>query len=559
MIPSPDHSLHYRTSFRLALREDPIVAWNELLRMIRAWIGSRIPATKEDKPFGSKWFFVGGEWGSKRATRVHVRADRFNGAGKEELPEFWACRFEHPCSEVNARQWRTDVGVSLTPDMNLVLSTATINWLPSGYIGQPPNPLPSAPSIIGYILNGKKWTCSSGTEQLSTVPFLLRDGHAKLLVEHLLQPNRDCPIVYVAKDFVEGIYLVNPYSLAKVLAGAAAVYMAESSWADKELEVLLPQGFRCWNGMVRVFQPGVNLEKESDGRRHRYFRRDEIEGLGHEAIEELLVRGIVRRSVGPRFWGVTTIEEIGQKRREAHLQTLRQNAQAHKDTNAWAQLLEQENERLTSELKQKDDETQYWQTVAEQNEDLEDETNRMKYELKQTREDVIRLESLNTALAARASLLSDLQKLPNSVLDVVALIERLYPDRVSFTEKAKKSATQASLGNFNVAWECLKGMVTVLHDLHFQQKLPLREIVVQFRNRTGFDLAIGESETTKSNRRLAAQRRDTYKGESIDISTHVKHGNSAGNILRVHYYAHPSERRLVIGHCGDHLDTVRTN
>lgn len=559
MIPSLDHSLHYRTSFRLDLKDDAIIAWNDLVRIVRAWIAARIPATKDDKTFGSRWFFVGGEWGSRQAPRVHVRTDRFNGSGQEELPESWSCRFEHPCSEVAARQWRTDVGISLTSDRNLVFSIATIYWLPPGYIGQPPNPVPTAPSVVGQILNGRTWSCLSGSELLSTVPVLLRDGHAGVLVDHLLKSSRDCPIVYVAKDFVEGTYLANPYSLARVLAGAAATYMAESSWVDKELEVLLPQGFRCWNGMVRVFQPNVNFQRESDARRHRYFRREEIKTLGPDTIEELLVRGIVRRSVGPRFWGVTTIEEIEQRRREAHLSTLRQAAEGHKDSRAWAELFQQDNDRLNGELKQKDEEIKYWQGVAEQVDDLEDETNRTKYELKQAREDVIRLEGLNAALATRASLLDELRKLPNSLADVVALVEKLHPDRIYFTERAKRSAALASLGNFNVAWDCLKAMATVLHDLHFQQKLQLREIASQFRNRTGFELAVGESETTRSNKKLAAQRKDTYKGEIVDISVHVKHGNSAGNILRVHYYAHPGERRLIIGHCGDHLDTVKTN
>lgn len=493
MIPSLDHSLHYRASFRLELREDAIIAWNDLLRSVRAWVGARVPATRGDKTFGSRWLFVGGEWGSNKAPRVHVRVDRFNGSGQDELPEFWSCRFEHPCSQVSARQWRTDIGVSLTHDRNLVFSIATIYWLPPGYIGQPPNPVPTAPSVVGQILNGRKWRCSSGSERLATVPFLLQDGHAGLLIDHLVRIDRDCPIVNVAKDFVEGTYLVNPFSLAKVLAGAAAVYMAESSWADKELEVLLPQGFRCWNGMVRVFQPRVNLQKEADARRHRYFRKEEIEALGHETIEELLVRGIVRRSIGPRFWGVTTLEEIGQKKREAHLNTLRQSAQARKDSDAWAELLEEDNERLAGELKQKDEEVKYWQTVAEQADDLEDEASRMKYELKQARDETGCLASLNAALASRASLLSDLQRLPNSVSDVVALVEKLYPDRIAFTERAKRSGAQASLSNFNVAWDCLRAMATVLHELHFQQKLQLREIAGQFRNRTGFELAVGDT------------------------------------------------------------------
>jgi len=527
--------------------------------MVRGWIGARISESKNDKTFASKWFFMGGEWRPKKSTRVQVRTERFDGTGQEELPEFWACRFEHPCSKVASRQWRTDIGISVLPDQNLLFSISTIHWLPPGYIGQPENPVPTAPSIVGQILNSKKWSSLAGSEQLGTLPFLLRDGQAQVLLTHVSSPQRTCPIVYIAKDFFIGLYLVNPYSLAKVLAGTAAVYMAESSWADKELEALLPQGFRCWNGMVRVFQPAVNFDNDFDAKRHRYFRKEEIESIGHETIEELLVRGIVRRSLGPRFSGVTAIEDIGQKKREAHFQLLRLNAQSQKDTNAWAQLLEQDNEKLIGELKQKEEEVKYWQAVAEQIDSFEDEVNRLKYELDRTLERARQSESVTAALAARASTIQDLENLPNSILDVAALIEKLYPDRISFTERAKKSAAQASLGNFNVAWECLRGMATVLYELHFQKKLQLREIASQFKNRTGFELAIGESETTKSNKKLAAQRRDVHKGEIVDISTHVKHGNSPGNILRVHYFPHPTEQKLIIGHCGDHLDTVKTD
>ena len=87
----------------------------------------------------------------------------------------------------------------------------------------------------------------------------------------------------------------------------------------------------------------------------------------------------------------------------------------------------------------------------------------------------------------------------------------------------------------------------------------MREICQKFRNTTGFELAVGESETTKGNKKLAAMRKDVYNGEHIDISPHVRHGNAPGKLLRVHYYAHQKQKLLIVGHCGDHLDTVRTN
>ncbi len=559
MIVSLDHSLHFRSSFKLVTREDPIIVWNELTRLVRAWVGERISESKGDTAFGQKWFFMGGEWRPKRANRIRVRTERFDGHEHLELPQYWSCRFEHPCGEVSARQWRTDIGITVLPNSDMFFSLATIHWLPSGYIGQPQDPFPSAPSIVPRILNSKRWTCAAGSEKLGAIPFLVKDGGAQFLVDRLLCPDRACPIVYIAKDFPGDSYLVDPYSLAKVLAGTAAVYMADSSWADKEIEVLIPQGFRCWNGMVRVYQPSVNLERDSDARRHRYFRKDEIENIGHKEVEELLVRGIVRRSIAPQFAGITTVEDVVQKKQEAHIQQLRRRVESKKDTEAWSKLLEQDNERLATELKAKNEELKYWQSNAELVDTLEDEVSRLKYELAHAVDRARQSESVASALASRAATVFDLRTLPNSVADVVDLVGKIYPDRIFFTDRAKRSAKESSLSNFNVAWECLRAMATVLHELHFLKRLQLREIASQFKNRTRFELAVGESETTKSNKKLAGQRKDTYEGETIDISTHVKHGSAAGNILRVHYWPCQNEQKLIVGHCGDHLDTVKTN
>jgi hypothetical protein len=559
MIASLDHSLHFRSSFKLETREDSILVWNDVTRTVRDWIGVRIPETKKDPTFGQKWFFMGGEWRSKRANRVRVKTERFDGVHSPELPQYWSSRFEHPCSDVTARQWRTDVGVTVTSDGNLLFSLATIHWLPPGYIGQPENPVPSAPSIVARILSSNKWTCLAGSERLGANPFLVRDGAAQGLVDRLSCSERACPIVYIAKDFFEGTYLVDPYSLSKVLAGTASVYMAESSWADKEIESLVPQGFRCWNGMVRVYQPDLNFASDADARRHRYFRKEEIESIGHKGVEELLVRGIVRRSSAPTFVGVTTLEDVVQRKQAAHIQQLRQNVESKKDAEAWSKLLEQDNERLGTEIKRKEEELKYWQSNAELVDTLEDEVGRLKFELARAVERAQKSDSIASALAVRATVIHDLQALPNSVPEVVDLIQKLFPDRIFFTDRAKKSAKESSLNNFRIAWECLRAMATVLHDLHFQKKLQLREIASQFKNSTGFELAVGESETTKANKKLAGQRKDIYKGQVIDISTHVKHGTSAGNMLRVHYWPYGNEQKLIIGHCGDHLDTVKTN
>ena len=465
---------------------------------------------------------------------------------------------EHSDAQINVRHWRTDLGLTRKDDKRIVFSISVIHWLSAGYIGQEPaDPLPSAPRIVLDVLKSKSWEVHSGSERLDTIPFLLRDGSAKTLVQHLEDQNRGCPLVLVAKDFATGESLLDPRKLARLLAGAAVVWESESSWVDKELEQLLGRPFSCWNGMVRAYQPKVSLNSPQDARRHRYFDRGHIETLGATKVEELLVSGIVRRSRSTDLAGIATIEDVHAK--QAQTKFAEELKKAVRGSQEWTSLLEQENERLAAIVKAKDEEIALLQEYGEDADELRDEVARLKYEHQQATGRAQEAESVRSALAAQASLLRSLDQLPDSMLELVGLAGKVYPDRIVFTEKALESAKVATLKNLNIAWKCLRSISTVLYDLHFQQALPFRDVIQRFRDSTGFELAVGESQTTRNHKRLGAMRKDFYKGEPIDISPHVKHGTSPGNILRIHYYVHLKERLLIIGHCGDHLDTVRTN
>jgi len=553
-----EHELHYRCGFHLTSPKPTERVWGELIGLVRSCITSLYPSQHATPALGGKWFFVGGEWRPPKQSRALVKTERCIGKGSDLAPQWWAIRLEHPDSQIGVRQWRTDIGITASEDNRLTFSLSTIHWLLAGYIGEePPDPVPTAPRIVSDVLNHKSWETYSGSEKLGTIPFLLRDGNANVLVPHLENPNRICPLVLVAKDFATGETLVDPRKLARLLAGAAVVWESESSWVDKELEQLLSRAFSCWNGMVRAYQPRVNLKSVADARRHRYFDKEDIETLGVAKVEELLVRGVVRRSRSIGFSGITTIEDIHSK--QAQTRFAEELKRAARGSQEWTTLLEQEVERLTSRIKEKDEEITLLQEYGEDADELRDEVARLRYEHGQAVGRAQEAESVRSALATQASLLRNLDHLPASMPEVLELIEKIYPDRIIFTDKARESAKDANLKNLNVAWKCLKSMTTVLYDLHFLQKLPFRDVAQRFRDSTGFELAIGESETTKKQKKLGAMRKDVYKGEEIDVSPHVKHGTSPGNILRVHYYADPKDKLLVVGHCGDHLDTVRTN
>jgi hypothetical protein len=384
----------------------------------------------------------------------------------------------------------------------------------------------------------------------------VREGYADLFRDRLIDSQREVPVVLISKSFHTGKPMLDSSHLARLLAGTATVYESDTSMVDKELEYLLDPEYRCWNGRVRVYQTGLDPDRPWDSRRHRYFTSDEIIEMGESTVVDFLVRGIVRRSQLKPTRAVANIEDVKVKTQEGHLAALRASAPG---TEAWIEALETDNKRLNEELAASQKEVNTWyaeaerlQTVDEDNRVLEFRNRTLSQETSQAKADA--------ALSGRQSqVLLDMEDFPDSVPSVIGLIEKTFPGRIIFTERAKADAAKCKLRDPSSAWRCLRAMATHLYSLHFDAKLPLREIAKQFQNLVTFELATTESEFTRNNPKLARQRKAVYKGEERDFSPHVKFGRDPGNSLRVHYFADNEDNVIVVDRCGDHLDLKSTN
>src|SRR6266850_1782625 len=76
--------------------------WPDLVRSVRAWIARRY----SDPALSGRWVFTGGEWRLPGVLRVLVKTQMAVGSGSQDTPQYWAIRYEHPCEDVAARQWR---------------------------------------------------------------------------------------------------------------------------------------------------------------------------------------------------------------------------------------------------------------------------------------------------------------------------------------------------------------------------------------------------------------------------------------------------------------------
>lgn len=549
-----DHHVHFRCVFTLVPVAGAATKWADIPYAVRRWIAKR---ADRNPAFQGSWFFVGGKWRPAGDRRFSVQTARHVGNGTEQAPQHWAVRYEHADDDTLARQWRTDIGLTLKADGSITFSLTTIHWLQPGFIGKEPEPpLPSAPGIVGTLLREMNWRAFAGSERLSTEPQLLREGYAHLFRDSLFDEKRKVPIVLVAKTFHTGKPLIDSSQLAHVLAGAATVYESESSLVDKELEYLLDSEYRCWNGKVRVYQPGLDPDKLGDSRRHRYFNPDDIATFGAPTIVDFLVRGIVRRSLLQTDASVANIEDVQARVQQEQLAALKASAP---DNEAWIKALEADNERLNKALADSRGETQMWSAEAERLQTVDEENRVLEYRNRTLSEETASAKKHAELFETQANVLADLKGFPDSLKEVIALVEQAFPGRLLFTSRAKSDAAKCKLRDVDAGWQCLRAMATHLYRLHFDERLPLREVAKQFQNLVPFELATTESETTKNNKKLAKQRKAVYKGQERDFSPHVKFGRDPGNSLRVHYFVDSEDQILVIDRCGDHLDLKSTN
>lgn len=167
------------------------------------------------------------------------------------------------------------------------------------------------------------------------------------------------------------------------------------------------------------------------------------------------------------------------------------------------------------------------------------------------------LRQQNSSLAGRSALLERL-RLPQTPAEALELAADAFPDRLLLLPPARKSAEAFTHGSTAEVWEVLRSMAVVLHPLIFGQEGG--HVAKRFQDQTGFELTLRDMKVNKRNQAFARLRTVEYNGTVHDMTAHVKgRSNKLGETLRVHFFADYEQNRLVIGHCGEHLPTAKTN
>ena len=107
-------------------------------------------------------------------------------------------------------------------------------------------------------------------------------------------------------------------------------------------------------------------------------------------------------------------------------------------------------------------------------------------------------------------------------------------------------------------WDALYQMATTLYDL-YETEAPA--VDQAFGRTTSLRMARGEGAMTRRDNTLMKQFRDVYAGREINIEAHIKTSQSqesSPKFLRVYFCYDSTLRKILIGHCGSHLDNYST-
>jgi outer membrane murein-binding lipoprotein Lpp len=191
-------------------------------------------------------------------------------------------------------------------------------------------------------------------------------------------------------------------------------------------------------------------------------------------------------------------------------------------------------------------------------EELDEQKRRLEYERRAAVSSRQAAEEAARRAERQSQTLSSLRRLPSSVKEVAETIQQLFPSELVFTPRGLKSTEDRGRDLIADAWECLYALATVLHPLLFDaadQNVDLERV---FKEKTGFELGMSEGRSTKKDKKFMKLRQDVFEGRTIDITPHVKIGNKEPRLLRVHFFVDQDKKRIVIGHCGGHLDNFST-
>lgn len=487
----------------------------------------------------------------------------------------WAMELDEQDHRLIYGRWHTRIGIIGNAD-SCIVNIQLSRYIVRGFIGEAAPPVPSTPRIVKMLFSDEANVVRVGSTFLNDKPiYLTSETLTSKFIPDLTDPNRTLSLILITTDEESKLPVRNLKNLTKQLFGMADIYVLD--WHDRALmdtyrEVFLKNtpaydyGMEC--SSLKIYCKPVDLTVPTDnemGMAYAKYLIDRYTRHGDNRFINVLRQGICRASdrVAGDILSIADVRWLDgideAKRLSLRIKKLKQRVKGDSGGNETVDSLRDEISGLQKDIAD-------WEEIASE---LETSNSEAAAKIDMLTRDAMRLENEKRAVERKlemaeleqlnANALNGIRKaltvVPENLTQLLDLAKVLYPDRIVILPDAYRSAKKFD-GILAEEWEILVAAATTLWDLCFKETVNDR-LGSEFKKRTGYELARGESGTTCAMPNLMRLRKRMYKGKEIDISPHIK-GRNIKAAFRLHFYIDRDEEKIVIGHAGEHMDTAGT-
>ena len=526
---------------------EPKNGTEQIIKLIAKWIGVRAKQRVDAERLAEGIRELHLIDGSTLTSRATVSVEK-----KATYPYVFGVQLSHRDNKVAGRKWFTEVGLRQESlgkpiECSLLLKTHEI----SARVIDPIQV--TRPKLVQQLIEN----CSPIGETPGLKVKCLDMESANAFLSEVERNERKHPIVLISCD-KEGHYPVDPERLRTLLVGLSDVVEIPVSVDTFNIENIIGKRYIAFGGAIKVVFPLRNR----DSRRFCdtvLFQPSEIVQYKAESkqIESEVLATITHRTNLPYSWRHISLEMVEQAVMRGKLAQLLQKARESdksEELSEYIELLElADKDRIA-----KDNELMHIRSAYEEKDDearkLKAEIDGLKHLLsgRRTNEDnqdddvVEALEPLRKSITA-------IGKGQPSLQQALEVISSLFGDRIVVLDSANSSAKDSDRRGFSMGGKAFELLLKLANE--YWQALADGKGDQYAKSTFGNNVyAQNEGQALSSS---GKQRRTfSYKGKNILMDKHLKIGvkDSLAATLRIHFEWMAEEKKLVIGHCGKHLN-----
>lgn len=518
----------------------------QIIRLIAKWVGSRARQNVDADRLSEGIRELRLRDGSILTSRSTELMER-----NEAYPYVFGVQLSHRDEKVAGRRWITEVGLRQQSlgrpiECSVLLKTDEV----SARVTDPIQV--TRPKLVLQLIE----ECSPIGQTPGLNVKRLNEESARAFLHEVERDGREHPIVLISCGR-DGLYPVEPERMRSILVGLSDVVEVPASVDTFAIEEIVGRRYIAFGGAINVVFPTRRGDRgwcETVLFRSSAIVEMQVEG---KKVESEVLAAITHRTNLAYSWRHISLEMVSQAVLRGQLARMRERAKKSDNSEELGEYIELL-ESADHELLAKDSELA---RIRNDYEEKEREARKLKADIanlkhalsgRQASEDSQDDEVVEALAPMREAIISILKR--NSTLQQsLQLISSLYAERIVVLDTAINSAKESDRGAFRLGDKAFELLSKLANE--YWQALASGKGDQHAKAAFGHN-AYAPNEGQALSASGKHKRTFAYHGKNFLMEKHLKSGvkDSLAETLRIHFEWVAEEKRIVIGHCGKHLD-----